>query len=77
MELRDGRRLGFAGRFTDTRTTPGSLTAEAAECALVETPMGVQVRTTDGKETSVPGIFACGELALAPHSVSLAVANGA
>jgi len=29
------------------------------------------------KETSVPGAFACGDAARVPHSVSLAVADGA
>lgn len=28
-------------------------------------------------KTSVPGIFACGDVARVPHSVSLAVGNGA
>lgn len=51
VELRDGRLLGFAGLFTATRTTPASPIAEAAGCALLETPMGVQIRTTDSKET--------------------------
>jgi thioredoxin reductase len=39
--------------------------------------MGVQLETNDMKETTVPGAFACGDVARVPHSVSLAVADGA
>lgn len=77
VELRDGRVLSFAGMFTASRVTPASPLAEAAGCTLIETPMGQQIVTDDGKETGVPGIFACGDLARIPHSVSLAVGDGA
>ncbi|MGO4395905.1 NAD(P)/FAD-dependent oxidoreductase [Variovorax sp. M-6] len=73
----DGRRLSFAGLFTATRTSPSSSLAEAMGCALEETPMGIQVRTDAESKTSVTGVFACGDVARAPHSVSLAVGNGA
>jgi thioredoxin reductase len=46
-------------------------------CALEETPLGIQVRTDAENKTSVAGIFACGDVARTPHSVSLAVGNGA
>lgn len=75
--LKDGRRLQFAGLFIATRTTPASPLAESLGCALIETPMGLQIQTDDSKETSIPGAFACGDVARAPHSVSLAVADGA
>ncbi|MER2534153.1 MAG: NAD(P)/FAD-dependent oxidoreductase [Rhizobiaceae bacterium] len=75
--LADGRRLVFAGLFTASRTAPATSIAEALGCALAETPMGVQIRTDDAKETSVPGAFACGDAARVLHSVSLAVADGA
>ena len=77
VELRDRRVLSFAGMFTASRVTPASPLAEAAGCTLIETPMGQQIVTDDGKETGVPGIFACGDLARIPHSVSLAVGDGA
>lgn len=75
--LADGRRLDFAGLFTAARCLPASPLAEAMGCELMETPMGVQVATGDTKETSLAGVFASGDLARVPHSVSLAVADGA
>ncbi|RJL19199.1 NAD(P)/FAD-dependent oxidoreductase [Paracoccus siganidrum] len=77
VELRDGRVLPFAGLFTATRTEPAGPLAEAAGCELIETPMARQILTDETKETSLPGIFACGDVARAPHSVSLAVDDGA
>jgi thioredoxin reductase len=39
--------------------------------------MGLQISTGETKETTVPGVFACGDAAKMPHSVSLAVGDGA
>lgn len=75
--LADGRRLGFAGLFTASTCSPASPVAETMGCALMETPMGSQLRTSEEKETSIHGVFACGDVARVPHSVSLAVADGA
>ena len=77
VAMADGRRLRFAGLFTATRTSPCAPLAEALGCALEETPMGIQVRTDAEGKTSVTGVFACGDVARAPHSVSLAVGSGA
>lgn len=75
--LTDGRTLGFAGLFTAPRCAPASQVAQAMGCAHMETPLGVQIQTSDEKETSLRGAYACGDVARVPHSVSLAVADGA
>jgi thioredoxin reductase len=77
VRLADGRVLPFAGLFTAAPCIPATALAEAAGCELQETPMGVQVRTGEDYATSVAGIFACGDVARVPHSVSLAVGSGA
>lgn len=77
VAMADGRLLHFAGLFTATRTVPSSSLIQALGCTLEETPMGMQVRIDNENKTSVAGIFACGDVARAPHSVSLAVGNGA
>lgn len=75
--LTDGRRVSCAGLFVASRCAPATPVAEQMGCVLTETPMGLQIRTNEAKETSIPGAFACGDVARAPHSVSLAVADGA
>lgn len=75
--LADGRRLSFAGLFTATRNAPATSIAASLGCEIEETPFGTQIRTNAMKETSVPGVFACGDVARVPHSVSLAVGDGA
>ncbi|MBK4214371.1 NAD(P)/FAD-dependent oxidoreductase [Paracoccus caeni] len=77
IELGDGRVLSFAGLFTATRTDPAGSLVEQVGCALMATPIGSQILTDESKQTSIPGIFACGDTARAPHSVSLAVGDGA
>lgn len=75
--LTDGRRLRFAGLFTASKNAPSTPVAEELGCALAETPMGTQIHTSETKETNIAGVFACGDAARVPHSVSLAVADGA
>ncbi|WEF24870.1 NAD(P)/FAD-dependent oxidoreductase [Paracoccus sp. S3-43] len=75
--LTDGRRLSFAGLFTAARNVPATPLAEDLGCEQEETPFGSQIRTDAMKETTVPGAFACGDAARVPHSVSLAVGDGA
>lgn len=74
--LADGRVLSFAGLFTASRAVPGPMAAMLG-CGLADNPLGQQIQVAETKETTVPGVFACGDTAKAPHSVSLAVGDGA
>lgn len=75
--LEGGRAEDFAGLFVASRTEPASPVAQQMGCALDESPLGRCVRTGPMKDTSVPGVFACGDLARAAGNVALAVGDGA
>ncbi len=75
--LADGRSLSFAGLFVASKCRPATPVAADMGCALEETLFGVQIKVQGTKETSIAGVFACGDAARVPHSVSLAVGDGA
>jgi thioredoxin reductase len=77
MQLEDGRSLPLEGLFLIPRTRFTSAVVEGLGCALEVGHMGPFIRTDARKETSVPGVFACGDVARAAGSVSLAVGDGA
>ncbi|MGQ3295023.1 MAG: hypothetical protein ACT6U0_22790, partial [Shinella sp.] len=43
---------------------------------LKETPIGNILHTDDMGQTSLPGLYAAGDIALGPANISLAAANG-
>jgi thioredoxin reductase len=75
--LADGRSETFAGVFTASRTAPASPLAAQLGCEHEEGLLGPFVRTDATKATSVPGVFACGDVARAAGNVALAVGEGA
>ncbi len=75
--LQDGRTLTMNGLFTQPRTLMSSPIAEQLGCALEDGPMGRFIQVDEGKATSVPNVFACGDAARAAGNVTLAVADGA
>jgi len=77
VELRDGRVIQLAGLFTMSRISPASPLATQLGCALEEGPAGLLVKTNAVKETTVPGVFACGDATRSFSSVAIAVADGA
>jgi thioredoxin reductase len=77
MQLQDGRSIALDGLFLMPRVSIASPIPEQLGCAMDEGPMGPFIRTDATKETSVPGVFACGDAARAAGSISLAVGDGA
>lgn len=74
--LEDGRSVPLAGLFTATRTRMASPLAAQLGCAFEEGPAGPYVRRKM-METSVPGVFACGDAAMAFANVAISVGDGA
>jgi thioredoxin reductase len=77
LRLADGRTVSLAGLFTAPATRPASPIAEQLGCAMEDGPLGPFIRVDGMKETSVPGVFACGDAARAAGNVSFAVGDGA
>lgn len=77
VRLHDGRTIALDGLFTAARTGPSSPLAEQLGCEFEDGPLGSYVKTDARKATTVPGIFACGDVARPAGSVALAVGDGA
>lgn len=75
--LADGRGESFSGLFVVSRTSPASPLAAQLGCANEDGLQGPFVRTDEKRATSVPGVFACGDLARAAGNVAMAVGDGA
>jgi thioredoxin reductase len=76
LRLQDGRTSALAGLFVMTQARlPGGF-AEQLGCELEQGPTGPFFKTDESKETTVPGVFACGDVALAKSTVSFAIADG-
>ena len=74
--LGDGRSSKLDGLFLLPRTRINSPFAEQLGCELEMGKHGPLYRTDETKETTVAGVFACGDAALTMPSVAFAVADG-
>lgn len=77
VELQDGRVIALAGLFIASRIKAASPLAEQLGCEFAEGPLGYYVKTDGAQETSVTGVFACGDLARTAGSITFAIADGA
>lgn len=76
VRLGDGRTVALDGLFVAPRIDQDPLVARLG-CATADGPLGPVIQTDDGKMTTVPGVFACGDAARMMASLSLAIADGA
>ncbi len=77
LVLQGGREISLSGVFVMPAVRPNSSLFEQLGCAMEDGPQGSFISTDAFKETSVAGVFACGDAARPSHSVSLAVGDGA
>ncbi|MET0430020.1 MAG: NAD(P)/FAD-dependent oxidoreductase [Microvirga sp.] len=76
LMLEDGRTAPLDALYLAPRTRMNGSLAERLGCALDEGPFGPVIRTDASRLTTVAGVYAAGDVARAPHSVSWAVADG-
>ncbi len=77
VHLQDGRSVALAGLFLASRVNAASPLAEQLGCEFVDSPLGPYLQTDETKETSVAGVFACGDAARVAGNVAFAIADGA
>ncbi|PYG61860.1 NAD(P)/FAD-dependent oxidoreductase [Rhizobium sp. UGM030330-04] len=75
--LSDGRSIALAGLFTQPKLRITSDWIGKLGCSVEEGPMGSSIVTDAMKQTTVRGVFACGDVARPAGSVALAVGDGA
>jgi thioredoxin reductase len=76
LRFSDGRTAAIDALYLAPRSRLNGPLAERLGCALDNGPFGPVIRTDAAKMTTVAGVYAAGDVARAPHSVSWAVADG-
>ena len=77
VRLADGRLVPVAALFIAAPTRPGSTIAGQLGCACEAGPLGPMLAVDATRQTSVPGVYAAGDVALPASNVALAVSDGA
>jgi len=77
VNLDTGRNVAVDVLFAHPRNRPSSGLHEALGLETVDAPAGITLKVDDRRQTSVPGIYAAGDLANPMASVTLASAHGA
>lgn len=75
-QLDDGRRVEIDALYIHAQTRLTSSLAQELGCAVEDGPFGPLIHTDASKQTSVPGVYAAGDIARAPHNATWAAADG-
>jgi thioredoxin reductase len=76
VQFEDGRSLSFSGLFALAPFEVSTSIPQQLALDMEVGPLGSTIRTDAMKETSLPGVFACGDAARPMASVALAVGDG-
>lgn len=74
--LDNGRTASIDALYIAPRTRLNSPIAAQLGCALDDGPFGPVIRTDATKLTTVPGVYAAGDIARVPHNATWAAADG-
>lgn len=74
--LEGGREAAIDALYVAPRSRLNSPIAAQLGCAFDDGPFGAVIRTDATKLTSVPGVYAAGDIARVPHNASWAAADG-
>lgn len=74
--LDDGRSALVGALFIAAQTRLNSDLAERLGCTVDDGPLGPIIRTDAERMTTVPGVYAAGDIARAPHTVTWAASDG-
>jgi thioredoxin reductase len=79
VKLNTGSNVAVDILFAHPRNKPSASLHESLGLATANTPLGIVLKVDERRETSMPGIYAAGDLAnpITPPSVTLALAHGA
>ena len=76
IELADGRLAATDALYVGPRTRLNSEIAQRLGCELDDAQSGPIIRTDAEKMTTVPGVYAAGDVARGAHTVTFAAADG-
>lgn len=76
IELENGRMVDLDALYIAPRARLNSDIAQQLGCETEEAPYGLMLRTDAQKMTSVPGVFAAGDITRGSHTVAYASADG-
>ncbi|WP_422650863.1 NAD(P)/FAD-dependent oxidoreductase [Cupriavidus sp. H18C1] len=76
IEFADGRTTAVDALYLAVRSRQNSDMAQQLGCEMEDMPFGSIIRTDAQKNTTVPGVYAAGDIARGMHSATFASADG-